>query len=173
MQFKCNPTETKNKTKQQNYFLRGNCLILVIRCHKYLKVDSLRQVQRSKVISIMSTNHIWNLSMAGARLTSFCPLQEWAEDVGVGEKVWVVQGKRGIKGLGSIVRASQPILGSTRNDWMTRTGPLVEIFKCRFEKVTLDQKGALSALKWWEWHNRMKRETDIGGKIEFSFFMIN
>lgn len=76
MQFKCNPTETENKTKQQTTVLHGERLILVTICHKYLKVDSLRQVQMTKVISILSTNCIWNLSVAGAGLTSLCPLQE-------------------------------------------------------------------------------------------------
>lgn len=36
----------------------------------------------------------------------------------------------------------------------------MKILKCQVQKVTLDQKGALSALKWWEchrfwWQNRI------------------
>lgn len=53
---------------------------------------------------------------------------------------------------------------------MTRMGPLVVIFKCQVEKVTLDQKGALyQLLSVGNGINRIKRETGIGGKIEFSF----
>ena len=36
----------------------------------YLKIDLLRQVRMSKVISAVSSNRIWNLSIAGARLAS-------------------------------------------------------------------------------------------------------
>lgn len=43
VQFKCIPTETENKPKQQTTVLQGGWLILVTTCHKYLKVDSLRQ----------------------------------------------------------------------------------------------------------------------------------
>lgn len=94
----------------------------------------------SKVFSIMSTNHIWNLSMPGARLTSLSSAEVSRRCVCGREGVGCA-GQRGIKGLSSIVRAGHPMLGSTGNDWMTRMGSLVE-------KVTLDQKEA--ALKWWE-----------------------
>lgn len=76
MQFKYNPTETENKTKQQTTVLHEDWLILVTICHQYLKVGSLRYMQMSKVISTLSSNHIWNLSMAVAGLTLLCPLQE-------------------------------------------------------------------------------------------------
>ena len=54
--------------------LYGDWFVLVTISHQCLKVGSLRQVQMSQVISTLSSNHIQNLSMAGARLTSLCPL---------------------------------------------------------------------------------------------------
>lgn len=45
----------------------------------------------------------------------------------------------------------------------------MEILKCQIEKVTLDQKGALTELKWWEWLHGKEREIGIGGRIELPF----
>lgn len=45
----------------------------------------------------------------------------------------------------------------------------MEILKCRIEKVTLDQKGALTKFKRWEWLRGKEREIGIGGRIELPF----
>ena len=55
------------------------------------------------------------------------------------------------------------------NDWESTRGRWVEILKCQIEKVTLDQKGALTKLKRWEWLRGKEREIGIGGRIELPF----
>ena len=70
----------------------------------YLKIDFLRQVQMSKVISVVSSNHIWILSIAGeADITVLCRSGVsvcGGETQGVG-----FGGEWGGKGLSSSIRA--------------------------------------------------------------------
>ena len=69
MQFKCNPIGTKMK-QNNKLTLSVGIGLYYLPFAVYLKIDLLRKVRMSKVISAVSSNHIWNLSIAGARLAS-------------------------------------------------------------------------------------------------------